>query len=392
MSFENINQEMQFYDCFQLGDFINQGQFGDIYKCIDNETKKTYTVKVKDHILYDDNANSSREGTIWRRLKHRNIVELLRVFRNPTKQYLVMEDIDDGNLFDQVVNFTTYTENDACYFMKQLFEVLTYLREKQVIHRNIRSDNLLLKQGSYGEVLKLTDFDLAIRLKKGEEMVTVEPNGVPLHVAPETILEKPVGFAVDTWAAGIILYTLLGGYPPFWNERPEKLYAEIITKGINMTTPFWDNVSPNAKDLISKLLDKSPVNRIDAEKALKHPWIIEHENIPKMHRRKTVEKLKEFNARRKLRGAIFMVQTLYRMKTPKRSSSHGGNSNHIKHVEPDRRASTSIINSRSQYPRRSSVISETNHEDLPNERKLSEVKIKYQPIQLVINLSDIDKD
>jgi len=387
-----VDEDMEFEECYTLGEFLFKGHFGDIWTCTELETSTKNAVKIK---TLNEETHTLREGVIWRRLKHRNIIELIRIFKTPLKQYLVTEYVDGGNLFDQVVNFTTYTERDACYFMKQLFEVLSYLREKQVIHRDIKTDNLIIKKSSYGEILKLTDFGLAVRLGKGEKEIKIEPNGAPLHLAPETILEKPVSYGVDVWGAGIIFFTLIGGYPPFWNERPEKLYADIVTKGIQMTPTFWDNVSDKAKDLIHSLLDKNPDDRITAKNALQHPWILEHEEIPRMHRKKTVEKLKEFNARRKLKGAIFTVQTLYRMKSPsKRSSSHGGTTGSLEVAstkEPDRRASTSILDSNnncSEKRQRSSIIGKTGHTDLPNQRKLSEVKVKFQPVHLVISLNE----
>lgn len=364
-------EKMQFDDHYDVSIFLNKGHFGDVYRCFEKSTGNEFAVKI---ITFRTNTDgnrihSSREGAIWRRLKHRNIVELIRIFRTPTEHYLVMENVKDGNLFDQVVNFTTYTERDACHFMRQLLETLVYLREKRIIHRDIRTDNLLVKQSRYGEILKLSDFGLAMRLEKGQKFVKVEANGAPLHLAPETILEKPVNYAVDAWSAGVILFTLLGGYPPFWNEKLETLYADIITRDVRMSSPYWDNVSHHAKELILGLLDKNPITRITAETALNHPWIDIHTEIPKMHRRKTVEKLKEFNARRKLRGAIFTVQTIYRMQSPKRSSYDGTKNRKVS-------VGTRLFKITEQE-RRSSVAT-TIHKDLSNRRKVSEVNVLLQ--------------
>uniref|UniRef100_A0A183AP29 Protein kinase domain-containing protein n=1 Tax=Echinostoma caproni TaxID=27848 RepID=A0A183AP29_9TREM len=129
--------------------------------------------------------------------------------------------------------------------------------------------------------------------------------GTPGYLSPEVLRKEPYGKAVDIWACGVILYILLVGYPPFWDEDQNRLYSQIKTGAYDYPSPEWDTVTPEAKSLINSMLTVDPGRRITAAEALKHPWICQRERVASiMHRQETVECLKKFNARRKLKGAI----------------------------------------------------------------------------------------
>ncbi|XP_016396019.1 calcium/calmodulin-dependent protein kinase type II delta 2 chain-like [Sinocyclocheilus rhinocerous] len=129
--------------------------------------------------------------------------------------------------------------------------------------------------------------------------------GTPGYLSPEVLRKDPYGKPVDMWACGVILYILLVGYPPFWDEDQHRLYQQIKAGAYDFPSPEWDTVTPDAKDLINKMLTINPSKRITAAEALKHPWICQRSTVASMmHRQETVECLKKFNARRKLKGAI----------------------------------------------------------------------------------------
>lgn len=191
-----------------------------------------------------------------------------RAFRSADANYIVVERVETGSLFDQVTTFTTYTERDGCFIARQLFSALAYLQEKRVVHRNITAENLLIEKSSRGEHLKLTDFGLAIRLPRRCKSTRSDSIGTPLYAAPEVFQNEPVSYAVDCWSAGIILYLMLGGYPPFWAEEPDNLCSSVQRCKIEFISPYWDNVSQLAKDVVAALLRKDTSARLTASQTL----------------------------------------------------------------------------------------------------------------------------
>eukprot|EP00111_Clytia_hemisphaerica_P015208 TCONS_00044852-protein len=144
---DDITNGIYFDDVYDMSVFLYKGQFGDTYRCIERESGNKYAVKIlpKAGTGYENpGVRFSREGTIWRRLKHKNVIELVRIFNTPKEQFLVTEFVKDGKLFDQLPSYTTYTERDAAFFMKQLFEGLSYLRKRRVVHRCLTTENIWL--------------------------------------------------------------------------------------------------------------------------------------------------------------------------------------------------------------------------------------------------------
>ncbi|KAJ7414286.1 Calcium/calmodulin-dependent protein kinase type II delta chain [Pitangus sulphuratus] len=170
-----------------------------------------------------------------------------------------------------------------------------------VVHRDLKPENLLLASKSKGAAVKLADFGLAIEVQ-GEQQAWFGFAGTPGYLSPEVLRKDPYGKPVDMWACGVILYILLVGYPPFWDEDQHRLYQQIKAGAYDFPSPEWDTVTPEAKDLINKMLTINPAKRITASEALKHPWICQRSTVASMmHRQETVDCLKKFNARRKLK-------------------------------------------------------------------------------------------
>ncbi|XP_060791275.1 calcium/calmodulin-dependent protein kinase type II subunit alpha isoform X1 [Neoarius graeffei] len=208
------------------------------------------------------------------------------------------------------------TEEECAVIMQSYEEFKTTLRaksntaaankERQACWQRIadRPENLLLASKSKGAAVKLADFGLAIEVE-GDQQAWFGFAGTPGYLSPEVLRKDPYGKAVDLWACGVILYILLVGYPPFWDEDQHRLYQQIKAGAYDFPSPEWDTVTPEAKDLINKMLTINPAKRITAVEALKHPWISHRSTVAScMHRQETVECLKKFNARRKLKGAI----------------------------------------------------------------------------------------
>ncbi|KFP38607.1 Calcium/calmodulin-dependent protein kinase type II subunit delta, partial [Chlamydotis macqueenii] len=188
--------------------------------------------------------------------------------------------------------------------IQQILEAVLHCHQMGVVHRDLKPENLLLASKSKGAAVKLADFGLAIEVQ-GEQQAWFGFAGTPGYLSPEVLRKDPYGKPVDMWACGVILYILLVGYPPFWDEDQHRLYQQIKAGAYDFPSPEWDTVTPEAKDLINKMLTINPAKRITASEALKHPWICQRSTVASMmHRQETVDCLKKFNARRKLKGAI----------------------------------------------------------------------------------------
>ncbi|XP_023933560.1 calcium/calmodulin-dependent protein kinase type II subunit beta isoform X2 [Lingula anatina] len=188
--------------------------------------------------------------------------------------------------------------------MQQILESVSYCHQHSVVHRDLKPENLLLASKAKGAAVKLADFGLAIEVQ-GEQQAWYGFAGTPGYLSPEVLRKDPYGKPVDIWACGVILYILLVGYPPFWDEDQHRLYAQIKAGAYDYPSPEWDTVTPEAKNLINSMLTVNPAKRITAGDALKHPWICQRERVASVvHRQETVDCLKKFNARRKLKGAI----------------------------------------------------------------------------------------
>lgn len=177
---------------------------------------------------------------------------------------------------------------------------------------SIQPENLLLASKCKNAAVKLADFGLAIEVQ-GDQQAWFGFAGTPGYLSPEVLRKEAYGKPVDIWACGVILYILLVGYPPFWDEDQHKLYQQIKAGAYDFPSPEWDTVTPEAKNLINQMLTINPAKRITAQEALKHPWVCQRSTVASMmHRQETVECLKKFNARRKLKGAILTTMLVSR--------------------------------------------------------------------------------
>ncbi|ROT60885.1 putative calcium/calmodulin-dependent protein kinase type II alpha chain isoform X10 [Penaeus vannamei] len=218
--------------------------------------------------------------------------------------YLVFDLVTGGELFEDIVAREFYSEADASHCIQQILESVNHCHHNNIVHRDLKPENLLLASKAKGAAVKLADFGLAIEVQ-GDQQAWFGFAGTPGYLSPEVLKKEPYGKPVDIWACGVILYILLVGYPPFWDEDQHRLYAQIKAGAYDYPSPEWDTVTPEAKNLINSMLTVNPAKRITAAEALKHPWICQRERVASVvHRQETVDCLRKFNARRKLKGAI----------------------------------------------------------------------------------------
>ncbi|RXM35787.1 Protein transport protein Sec24C [Acipenser ruthenus] len=217
--------------------------------------------------------------------------------------YLLFDLVTGGELFEDIVAREYYSEADASQCINQILESVNHIHQHDIVHRDLKPENLLLASKMKGAAVKLADFGLAIEVQ-GEQQAWFGFAGTPGYLSPEVLRKDPYGKPVDIWACGVVLYILLVGYPPFWDEDQHKLYQQIKAGAYDFPSPEWDTVTPEAKNLINQMLTINPAKRITADQALKHPWVCQRSTVASMmHRQETVECLRKFNARRKLKLA-----------------------------------------------------------------------------------------
>ncbi|XP_029412584.1 serine/threonine-protein kinase DCLK2 isoform X7 [Nannospalax galili] len=263
MSPEGVNgnrcSESSLLEKYRIGKVIGDGNFAVVKECMDRSTGKEFALKIidkakccgKEHLI-------ENEVSILRRVKHPNIIMLVEEMETATELFLVMELVKGGDLFDAITSSTKYTERDGSAMVYNLANALRYLHSLSIVHRDIKPENLLVCEYPDGtKSLKLGDFGLATVVEG--PLFTV--CGTPTYVAPEIIAETGYGLKVDIWAAGVITYILLCGFPPFRSENnlQEDLFDQILAGKLEFPAPYWDNITDSAKD------DASQENNMQAE-------------------------------------------------------------------------------------------------------------------------------
>ncbi|KAE8292029.1 Calcium/calmodulin-dependent protein kinase type II subunit beta [Larimichthys crocea] len=282
----------RFTDEYQLYEELGKGAFSVVRRCVKLCTGQEYAAKIINtkKLSARDHQKLEREARICRLLKHPNIVRLHDSISEEGFHYL---------LFD-------------FHCIQQILEAVLHCHQMGVVHRDLKPENLLLASKCKNAAVKLADFGLAIEVQ-GDQQAWFGFAGTPGYLSPEVLRKEAYGKPVDIWACGVILYILLVGYPPFWDEDQHKLYQQIKAGAYDFPSPEWDTVTPEAKNLINQMLTINPAKRITAQEALKHPWVCQRSTVASMmHRQETVECLKKFNARRKLKGAILTTMLVSR--------------------------------------------------------------------------------
>ena len=406
---------MFFDDLYDMSVFLYKGQFGDTYRCVERDTGNKYAVKILPPVGTENSKKSnnaamfSREGAIWRRLKHKNVVELCRIFSTPKEQFLVTEYVKDGKLFDQLPQTyqQSYTEHHVCSIMKQLLESLAFLRKRRVIHRCLTTENIFIKQLENGEnVVKISDFSLALRLERGQKYIKTESSeGVPLFVAPEVLLENPFNYGVDSWAAGVIFHILLTGHPPFYNKELDIMYGDILARPENKEdTGLLRGVSASARDVLNGLLDKKMKTRLSPDSALNHSWF-KGESKTDTKLNNALNKISnDFNEFRQAQGSFFEVQCIFSESMDENNNNglhkiaNSNNNNNIiqsyggmrrkKQFEAENKRNSFIVDSAaSDDRRRMKVISRTKTVGLSTNSCTATVFLSFKPKKTYVKLN-----
>ncbi|KAH3767984.1 myosin light chain kinase [Pelomyxa schiedti] len=258
-----------------LGKELGRGASSIVYEAVNLKNKQSVAVKRIDKSLIKPEVLKKLyvEVEVMRKLRHENIVQLLDCFETPTHVDLVVELVRGGELFDKIVARGYYCEADASIIVTQILRAVNYMHQNNVCHRDLKPENLLCSE--HEELyIRIADFGLSKIIDQGQKMLTV--CGTPDYVAPEILRCKPYTSAVDMWAIGVITYTLLCGFTPFYGNNHKELFHRISTLSYDFPEPEWSQISDDAKNFISQLLVLKPRKRLTAADSLMHPWITKH--------------------------------------------------------------------------------------------------------------------
>ncbi|KAG8371934.1 hypothetical protein BUALT_Bualt12G0014400 [Buddleja alternifolia] len=294
---------------YELGRELGRGEFGITYMCTDKTSGELFACKSiskKKLRTRVDIEDARREVEIMKHLpKHPNIVSLKDTYEDDHDVHIVMELCEGGELFDRIIARGHYTERAAAAVARTIVEVIENCHKHGVMHRDLKPENFMFANQKETSPLKAIDFGLSVFFKPGEKFNEIV--GSPYYMAPE-VLRRNYGPEVDVWSAGVIIYILLCGFPPFWAETEQGIAESIIRSVVNFNRDPWPMVSDKAKDLVKKMLNPDPKRRLTALEVLEHPWLQNVKSAPNVSLGETVRaRLKQFSTMNKLKKRALRV-------------------------------------------------------------------------------------
>ncbi|PON84030.1 Serine/threonine protein kinase [Trema orientale] len=300
--FEDVRQY------YTLGKELGRGQFGITYLCTENSTGHTYACKSilkRKLVNKSDRDDVKREIQIMQHLSGQpNIVEIKGAYEDRYSVHLVMELCAGLELFDRIIAQGKYSERDASELFRAIANVVHICHFMGVIHRDLKPENFLFSSKDKGAMLKAADFGLSVFIEEGK--VYRDLVGSAYYVAPE-VLRRHYGKEIDVWSAGVILYILLSGVPPFWAETEKGIFDAILEGEIDFESQPWPSISTTAKDLIKRMLTQDPKKRITSAQVLEHPWLREGEASDEPIDSAVLSRMKQFRAMNKLKKLALKV-------------------------------------------------------------------------------------
>lgn len=267
-------------DRYVLGKQLGWGQFGVIRECSDKFTGEVLACKsiAKDRLVTVEDVRSIKlEIEIMTKLSgHPNVVDLKAVYEEEDYVHLLMELCAGGELFHRLEKYGRFSETEARVIFRHLMQVVSYCHGNGVVHRDLKPENILLATKSSSSPIKLADFGLATYIKAGQNLHGTV--GSPFYIAPE-VLAGGYNQAADVWSAGVILYILLSGMPPFWGKTKSKIFDAVRAADLRFPSDPWDHISASARDLIMGMLRVDPSTRLTAAEVLAHSWMEECEQV-----------------------------------------------------------------------------------------------------------------
>lgn len=266
----------KFTDYYECHEIIGAGAFSKVVRATNKETFASVAIKFvgKKDLDSTDKKHLLNEIRICMEIDHPNVVKLLEVFENPQYFLLVLELMNGGDLLSRVTERGHFSESEAASALKPILDGVIYCHSRGIIHRDIKPENILYEDDSENSLVKICDFGIA-RMLQPNEMATTDC-GTLCYMAPEIIQAKKYGSSCDVWSLGVVLFVMLCGYAPFESDDLTQAKNNIVNGVFEFASPYWDGISSQAKDLLSKMLVVNPEKRITVHEVLNHPWMVGH--------------------------------------------------------------------------------------------------------------------
>ncbi|XP_039540961.1 ribosomal protein S6 kinase alpha-3 isoform X1 [Pimephales promelas] len=271
----------QFNDAYEVKEDIGVGSYSICRRCIQKSTGMEYAVKIINKAKRDP---TDEVEILLRYGQHPNIITLKDVYDDGRSVYLVTELLKGGELLDKILRQKFFSEREASAVLYTITKTVEYLHTQGVVHRDLKPSNILyVDESGNPESIRICDFGFAKQLR-AENGLLMTPCYTANFVAPEVLKKQGYDAACDIWSLGVLLYTMLTGFTPFANgpeDTPEEILARIGSGKFSLTGGYWNSVSLEAKDLVSKMLHVDPHQRLTAAQVLRHPWIVHKDQLPK---------------------------------------------------------------------------------------------------------------
>lgn len=305
---------------YSIGKVLGEGGFGVVKEGVSKTNGSRVAVKMllKEKVPPEEESAIYNEVKILSQLNHKNIVRLFDFLVEPSCFYIVMEVVDGGELFDRIVKKTVYTELEARELVVVLLRAIKFCHDRHVVHRDLKPENLLLTSEKDDADIKIVDFGFAAIAEKN---TITEAVGTPSYIAPEILNGEPYGKPVDMWAFGVILYILLGGYPPFHDNDQAKLFKKIVRGAYQFHVEYWTGISGEAKDLIRGLLALDSNQRLTVDQALAHPWVhAAGDELQGRNLDSNLKELRKFQAAKRWKAGYNAVRAINKLRRLSQSS------------------------------------------------------------------------
>jgi serine/threonine protein kinase len=318
MDLKDLTEKEPFHTRYTLGDVLGRGNYSVVRKGakIGDTTGTPYAVKcIKESSLtHEDREALKIETAILKGMDCPHIIKLFGFYEEKKEKmfYIVTEFVGGGELFDRIIAKEYYSEVDAQKLVRTVAIAIKYCHDRNVVHRDLKPENILLTSKNDDESIKIADFGFAKQYDTSSDDALSTSCGTPGYVAPEILNGKKYHKEVDMWSFGVIIFILLCGYPPFHHENQKELFKQIRTGAFSFDPEYWSAVSPQAKDLIQKLLVVDPAMRLTIDQLLEHEWLRTEANATALP--KVTANITDILAKRRLKAGVQAVIAQNRMK------------------------------------------------------------------------------
>ncbi|XP_050190713.1 myosin light chain kinase, smooth muscle-like [Myiozetetes cayanensis] len=290
-----INTQDKVSDLYTQLEKLGEGKFGKVYRLQEKASGKIRAGKYFRTRTGKEREAARAEVELMNLLQHPRLVQCLAAFQGPAELVMVMEYVAGGELFERIVDDDfEHTEPSSAQYVRQILEGLQFMHGRAIVHLDLKPENIVCVSPD-SHRLKIIDFGLARRLAPDTPVKVL--HGTPEFMAPEVVAFEPVSFSTDMWSVGVICYILLSGESPFQGDTDMETLSNITAARWDFEEETFSEISPQAKDFISQLLQKDPRHRLSSAGALLHPWL-QHPQ-PSSSKVLSKDRIRQFLTRRK---------------------------------------------------------------------------------------------